>query len=129
MTTLQEWKKAKLEQIEFIVGLDEQRTFLDTSFDELLALIEAEVVPGLITKTSLDDDAQNYKWMGQNEARDKIKRAFSRLRGETNDQSVLAFCRCEKPRRFVLPRAAQTVTDEACKECERPVRKPNDHTP
>jgi len=38
-------------------------------------------VPKLRTGFSLDDDEQNYKWMGRNEARDAVLEAFRNFRG------------------------------------------------
>lgn len=56
--------------------------FLDTIIDSIVSEVEQKVVPEERTGFKLDDDVQNYKWMGQNEAREKVLEAFKHLREE-----------------------------------------------
>lgn len=83
MTTLQEWKKAKREEFVDAYVKSEQeiddprdhikllQTFLDTSFDELVALVEVEV-------GHFNDGCGCCGY-------ERVKDVLARLRGETNE--------------------------------------------
>ena len=59
----------------------EVKDYLYSVIDKVVDAVETSVVPELRTGFDLDDDAQNYKWMGQNEAREKVLAAFRNFRG------------------------------------------------
>jgi len=97
MNPLQEWKKAKKAELDKIWGVnraegqalpEKLETFLDTSFDELIALVEREVILGPKKIAYPHTPEKISEQRGWDERRAKELKLLSRLRGETNDQSV-----------------------------------------